>query len=387
MIPALYVPMDKMPLTANGKVDRGALPEPPVSSFEDSITAVPPDNRLETQIARVWEKVLGHKPVGIHDNFFDLGGDSFLAVKVVQRIEKICGKRLAIAAFFRAPTVAEMAVLLRTEDSVVWPSLVQIKEGGPKPPFFCVHGLGGGVLRYRDLARRLPPDQPVYGLQALGLDGRCACLTCLEDMAAHYIEEIRGVQPEGPYYLGGFSFGGVVAFEMARQLHQLGQEVGLVALLDSFPTNYARRSPLAKFWHLSDQQKMSYVLDRVKYLRNRIVGRISNHFLPPTVKQVQKACRVAAQRYVPKVYPGRVLLFRASDRTLCSRDDLFLGWNDLALGGAEVHEIQGDHLSIVDEPAVRKLATDLALCLDRAAAPHKASIFPAEDMSITRVHC
>jgi amino acid adenylation domain-containing protein len=363
MIPTSFVHLDAMPLTANGKIDRRALPEPASDGDKEQADLVGPRNREERQIIKLWQNLLGRKPIGINDNFFDLGGDSLSAVRLMVRIEKMCGKRIPIAALFETPTAAQLAALLRKETLPPWRSLVMVQKGGSKPPLFLIHGIGGGVLRYRDLARHLRPEQPVYGLQARGMADNI-CHERVEDMAKHHIEEIRTVQPEGPYYLGGFSFGGVVAFEIAQQLHQQRQQVGLIALVDTFPTTYKPHGSLTHFWHLPLNQKRIYFARKLRYLMDRTARTITYIFFPTALKKVHNACLIAARQYVPRTYPGRVLLFRATERPLGSKDELFLGWNDLALGGVEIYEVPGNHMSIVDEPAVATLAAQLTSCLE-----------------------
>jgi acyl carrier protein len=180
---------------------------------------VPPSDDLEIQLTKIWENVLGKKPISVKDNFFDLGGHSLLAVRLFAQIEKTFGKNLPLATLFQAPNIEELANILRQKGwSAPWQTLVAIQPGGSKPPLFCIHPVGGNVLCYRDLAHYLGQEQPVYGLQAVGLDGKQAPYKRVEDMAAHYIREIRASQPEGPYLLAGHSSAGMVAFEMAQQL-------------------------------------------------------------------------------------------------------------------------------------------------------------------------
>ena len=183
-----------------------------------SNTYVAPRNEFEQGIVDIWQKLLGIEPIGVHDNFFDLGGHSLLAVRLFAQIKKAFGRQLPLATLFQAPTVEQLAGILRQEGwSAPWSCLVAIQPGGSKPPFFCIHSSGGHVgLSYYELARHLGSDQPLYGLQALGLDGQTAPLTRFEDMAAHYLTEIRALQPEGPYFLGGACFGGILALEVAQ---------------------------------------------------------------------------------------------------------------------------------------------------------------------------
>jgi amino acid adenylation domain-containing protein len=366
MIPSVFVRMEGLPLTANGKVDRKALPEPGREEEEErgEESYVGAQDELQRQLVKIWEGVLRRGPIGIRDNFFELGGHSLLAVRVMNRVEQAFGKRLPVATLFQSPTVEQLAGLLGQEGwTPPWSSLVVIQAGGSKPPFFCVHGIGGGILGFRDLARRLGPEQPVYGLQAQGLDGKRPCHRRVEDMAAHYIGEMRSVQPEGPYYLGGLSFGGAVAFEMARQLHAQGQEVGLVALFDTFPGKYESKAVLfLKFLLLPASHKIRYLVRK----SGEASSFVQDLFLPRAQNNVRKACREAANHYVAKAYPGRVVLFRASDKSLRGLEDPLVGWSELALGGVQVHEITGSHTGIMAEPQVSDLARQLTGCLANA---------------------
>src|SRR5262249_55208892 len=197
---------------------------------------VAPKTAIESRLVRIWEQVLKVRPIGVTDDFFELGGHSLSAVRLMKHIEQQFGKNLLIATLFQAPTIEQLASIVRDEGSSKRASLVPIEPHGSKPPFYCVHGMLGNVLRFYDLARYLGSDQPFFGLQPQGLDGRDSCHTRVEQMAAHYISEIRSIQPMGPYFLGGYSFGGIVAFEMAQQLTAQNQKVGLLILFDTFCT-------------------------------------------------------------------------------------------------------------------------------------------------------
>ena len=233
MVPAVVVLLEALPVTPNGKVDRRALPAPDRSRPELEKAFVAPRDDLELQLAQIWEEVLGVRPVGVTDNFFELGGHSLLAVRLFALIEKRLGKKLPLTAVFQGATVEHLADLLR-QQATPGPqsSLVAIQPGGSKRPLFLVHPAGGQVFPYVHLAQFLGPDQPCYGLQARGLEDGQDPHTRIEDMAAYYIQAMQTVQPTGPYLLGGWSMGGVVAFEMAQQLHAQGQRVALLALLD-----------------------------------------------------------------------------------------------------------------------------------------------------------
>lgn len=265
--------------------------------------------------------------------------------------------------------------------------LVAIQPGGTKPPFFCVHPIGGNVLCYLDLARHLGKDQPFYGLQASGIDGEGEPKSRMEDMASYYIEAIREIQPQGPYLLGGWSFGGVVAFEMAQQLHSSGEQVALLALIDSSAPQ--RNSHLMEVdtaatlaWFAKDlgsyfgkelavsvstlqslapDEQLSYVLER---------ARAANVVLPDAgvveirrLLEVVLANRQAERSYTPVVYPNQITVFRAEESFGLENSDSTMGWNQLTDGGVKVHTISGDHYTIVKESHVRVLAERFKVCL------------------------
>src|SRR5439155_5375056 len=235
MIPVAFVALDRLPLTTHGKVDRQALPEPEANAGTVAATTEPRDE-LERQLVQIWQAVLAVGPVGIRDNFFDLGGHSLLAVRMFAQLEAQLRITLPLATLFQAPTIEGLATLIRGGAQLASRhSLVPIQPTGSRPPVFAMPGVSGDVLGYNTLARLLGPDQPFYGLQSRGLDGLEDPLTRIEDIAAEFLREIRAVQPEGPYYLVGLCMGGVVAYEMAQQLHAAGQQVGLLGLLETWP--------------------------------------------------------------------------------------------------------------------------------------------------------
>ncbi len=389
MVPSAFVVLDEMPLTANKKVDRRALPAPEsVRQGEEGEVAAPRD-AVELQLTHVWEDVLGVRPVGVQDNFFDLGGHSLLAVSLMARIKREFGVKLPLAILYQGATVESLAVMLRQQAGAAFASsLVRIQPHGSRPPLFCAHPGGGNVICYMELARHLDPDQPVYGFQARGLNGEAEPLTRIEEMAAHYIEKMRAVQPAGPYRLLGWSFGGVLAFEMARQLHERGECVALVALLDAAihdPADAPRKrrelddaemllgafgepSPelLRHLRTLQPDEQLQYVLDWA----HRV------NALPPDFDLAQfrhlfnifKTNERAHRSYVPRAYPGRVTLFRAQEQLAKEPQRLLLGWEKFAGGGVDVHVVPGNHFNMAYRPHVRALCEQLAACLDGARA-------------------
>ena len=232
------------------------------------------------------------------------------------------------------------------------------------------------MIIYRDLARHLGTDQPVYGLQAQGLDGKQSCPTRVEDMAAHYLEAIRTIQPQGPYLLGGLSFGGTVAFEMARQLQAKGEPVALLALLDTFPGKYEpATSLLLKLGKMPARDQFDYIQRKTGQYARNWKRRIDRMFLPQALKNVRRGIHDAGTHYSPQPYSGDITLFRASEKSLRGVDDEFAGWRELATGKLEVVDIPGGHVSMLSDPQVRALAEQLKARLESAQpTPREAQL-------------
>ena len=366
MVPSDIVVMEEFPLTPNGKVDRKALPVPVPSAIAGDHVA--PTNPTEAQLVAMWEEILARKPISVRDNFFDLGGHSLLAVRLMRRIEQSFKRKLPLTTLFEAPTVEQFAALLQQNE---WKpsqaSLVAIQPEGDRAPFFCIHGLGGTVLRFNALARHMGTDRPFYAVQAQGLEGDRAFHSRVEEMASFYIKEIRSLQPEGPYHIGGYSLGGLIAFEMARQLQADGQEVGLLALLDTYPGKPKSSKLLLKtLLRLPRKEQIDYIKHRAKRIRKGIRRRIEALFLPRPLKQVRRVFAAAEEKYKPQVYFGSATWFRATEKGLRGADNPTDDWSKWVTGGVEVHEIVGDHGSILKEPDVCLLAESLRECLNRS---------------------
>jgi thioesterase domain-containing protein/acyl carrier protein len=403
LIPSEFVGVSALPLTPSGKIDRRALAAAKKTGLEGDHAFVAPRTPLEDALAKLWADVLGVARVGIDDNFFDLGGHSLLAMRLCGHIEKTFGKRLPLAALFQAPTVEHLAGLLSQEGWTAAPSsLVALQPNGSKPPFFWVHGENSNAF----LPRYLPPDQPLYGLLQQSRDGQRARYTRMEDIAAHYLSELLGVQPDGPYFLGGYCVGGTLAFEIAQQLRRRGQEVALLVLLDpsspgrresshSFNSHAPHSSPavpsfgnrVSRHWRhlarLGPHATLADIWDGLSYrLRGRlteitdVAKKVAGHVfavagtaypLPPSLRipYIEAVHRRATRGYLPQVYPSRVVVFTTEGGP---RDPRSV-WGRLAAGGLELYEVPGRHTEIVfDEPHVRGLAKQLKTCLDRAQA-------------------
>jgi amino acid adenylation domain-containing protein len=405
MIPSLLIELSELPLTPSGKINRRALPAPEFAAqLKQDYLA--PRTEVEELLCGVWAEVLKLPRVGINDNFFELGGHSLLAVRLFARIEKVCNKHLPLATLFQAPTVAQLAQVLRKEGwTAPWSSLVAIQAKGhqetAKRPIFCVHAVGGNVIEYHDLARHLGPDQPFYAFQSVGLDGKQTPLKSIPEMASHYIKEMREVQPAGPYLLGGHSLGGMIAFEMACQLREQGEAVDLLALFDAYPLGHYKLQPNANsrtylarrfgkrmkchfdnLMKLKARKKLAYLFYKAQFAPAKIKQQLwrrayklrrFNRALPATLRNIEGLNFLAAREYVPGIYPGRVALFWASS-DLTTSFDLLDGWRTLSSGGVDVHEISGDHINIVKAPHVLALAGELRPYLDQVREKRTATM-------------
>jgi thioesterase domain-containing protein len=361
-----------------------------------------PRNELERQITLIWERVLAISPIGIHDNYFDLGGDSLKAVRIFVEVQELVGQDLPLVTLFEAPTIAQLAELLGDSNwKPHWRSLVPLKSSGTRPPFYCVHGVGGNVIEFRDMIRYFHPDQPFYGIQAIGLDGKsCRQNLTVEQMARHYISEIRELQPDGPYYFGGSSFGGLVAYEMARQVLAEGLEVGIVALFDTHGPGYPRTLPTTTvFERKLDQlrfrvslhwsnllatkplQRPQYVWIKAKRCKKAIVFKTrsfvnaahrsmkllaSRLFLPAAIRKVNQAGHWAAADYVPGEYPGSITLFRATRQPPGICQDPTLGWESVVRGRIDIYDTPGHHGTLVREPRAAELVRQVEDALRKA---------------------
>ncbi|MBS1808497.1 MAG: amino acid adenylation domain-containing protein [Acidobacteria bacterium] len=397
MLPSAFVRLDAFPLSPNGKLDRRQLPAPEKVTQRYAEASIPPANEIESRLAAIWEQALRLQTIGVTDNFFDLGGHSLLAVRIFRAIEEKFGKKLPLATLFQFPTIRQLALLL-TEESwqPSWSSLVPLQAKGDRPPFFCVHAVGGNVLEYYELARQIGNTQPFFGLQSVGLNGQQPPLKSIEAMAAHYLHEIRQLQPEGPYYLGGRSFGGVVAYEMAQQLRAQGQDIALIALLDTDPIGWLKTLPrrraltlrvrflalriqqhLRNLRGLSGPGRFNYIREKIAYKQRKIetwrwqLRRVlsSEERLPETLQDVEEFNYLAAENYLPRIYPGKVTFFCAKEEVSAQENQF--GWQTLATDGVEVVEVPGDHQSMIKEPHVNILAEQLKLRLSLSTSANK----------------
>ncbi|WP_184543421.1 non-ribosomal peptide synthetase [Mucilaginibacter sp. FT3.2] len=392
MVPDDFVLMEAIPITPNGKIDRKALPKPDYGNIQRTGEFIAPRTANEKLVAQIWQETMEIKSISITDNFFELGGRSLIAVKIMARIEKETGKRLPLATLFKHATIQKLAATLDIDPaSITWESLVHIKPSGSKMPLYIVHGAGLNVLLFNALAMNMDADQPVYGLQAKGLNGIDEPLDVMEEIAANYIAEIVAQNPDGPYALAGYSLGGIIAYEMANQMIAAGKDVKMLAMFDTYADISTINDPALKkvvnktlltikqlghtFVLLAEDPKRtieykSLILKRklIKFMWKVFPGKDEKKegFFAYD-NEIDEASEKALRNYVLKPVNIAIELFRAKKRTFYMADFSFLGWKPFAVKGVNVHEIPGEHNTIFAPPNDKEFAVVLQQCLDKVS--------------------
>jgi amino acid adenylation domain-containing protein len=390
MVPSTVVTLEQFPLTLNGKVDRKALPAP-VYERSESVEYVAPRTQTERRLVKIWQDELGVDRVGITDDFFDFGATSIVAARLIARVQRSLAKDLALAPIFEARTIEQLArVIDEGGAGARWTSLVPMQTVGPSEPIFCVHGGAGTVLHLEPLARLLAQERPFYALQSRGLYGGAPPLETVEEMADHYLREIRTVQPVGPYYLAGYCFGTIVAFEMAHRLRSNGEAVNLLAMFNGpsstwlrmyggiggQPSRRARRAARAAARLPLRRRVVNVLRSREKIGRwihhglwraersfDKPLARISRTFDWPLPERVRERYFLATHRraelsYQREPYEGQIIMFSGAGLY----DDPTLGWSELATEGVVTEVVPGNHRDnrdVMREPYVSDVAEKL----------------------------
>jgi acyl-CoA synthetase (AMP-forming)/AMP-acid ligase II/thioesterase domain-containing protein/acyl carrier protein len=394
-VPRQLVFIDEIPKGPTGKIQRHKLAAAlGLNDLVDSERAANrtedrPPTPLEVKLQELWRETLGLDHIGLHQNFFLLGGDSLQGVELLTLVENKLGHALPQSVLIEHGSVAGMAAYIEKDEFA--PCVVPIQPMGDRPPFFCVHGATGGVLGFLQLVRHMGNNQPFYGIQSVGLDGKQVPLKRIEDMAAHYLREVRGYQPLGPYYLGGYSMGGIVAYEMTRQLRAAGESVALLALIDTY-SGVGRRLILGSwlrfhwrnFAKVSFSEMGSYLAQRLRNVTWRVLESIRRR-----LSATREYPSARGGRGIPEDLRLRILeqinetAVRAYPIAPCDCDavllkgelrawdhpDLHDGWRALVRGDLEIRTISGGHWDIIAEPHVRTLAAELADCLEQRSCP------------------
>ncbi|MEM7583274.1 MAG: condensation domain-containing protein [Acidobacteriota bacterium] len=389
-IPRQFVRIDNWPVADDGTVDRHELTEMASAEISWRGELVAPRDPLEVRLLRIWEDLLDSgQEIGVTDNFFELGGNSILAVRLIAEIRSRLGVELPLPTLISSGTIASLARHMESqaESPIAWAPRVALQSDGSGTPLFVVHPAGGSVLRYVDLADRLGKGQPVHGLQALGHEEGQEPFDRLEDMAAFYLEAVRAEQPQGPYRLAGWSFGGLVAFEMAQQLRRAGESTRLLAMLDAaagapawahlpdrdpHPAERLARLlggalpvPLAELEGMEDGRELvAFLIEKA-----RAAGTLPADFDEAQAQRYYATLEAhsrAHRSYRPAPYAGRIELFRAESGLGTVLEDPTLGWGSVAADGVGIHHIPGDHHGFLAPPHVSALADRLR----RLLAPH-----------------
>jgi amino acid adenylation domain-containing protein len=380
MVPAVWIELSELPLTSNGKIDRKALPE------VDQATAVKksylePATETEKVMAALWKESMGLDHISAEDNFFELGGHSLMAVRILSKFEKKTGKNLQLAVLFKYPNIRSLSDFIdNSQSESIYKSLVPIKASGNKAPIYIIHGEGLNVLNFSHLVTYMDSEQPIYGLQALGLMGDDQPLENLPDIAGHYIKEIMQHNPSGPYLLAGYSFGGYVAVEMRKQLTAMGRQVKMLMMFDTnaekteykdwmiLPKKVKRNLPkLLSFIKSLLSHPLALAKQQYQLFTQKRLEKTSKHDAKSfyqKIKNIKQKHLVAFRKYPMEAFDDKVYLYRADICVHYVNDYEFLGWKKFAKKGVELYHIPGDHLSMLLPPNVKEFASILQKSID-----------------------
>ena len=291
----------------------------------------------------IWQRVLQLSSIRVDDNFFDLGGDSSLALQLFTEIAQVCGRELPPVMIYQAPTIAALAALLEQSSAPRFPALALLKAGAEKPPVFIAHGLGGSVMDFFQPVKHMESDHPIYGMQTRGIDGVDEPLESIEGMAQFYLDAVRELQPHGPYALVGYSLGGLVVLEMAQRLSADGEKVALLAMLDAYPH--------MRFLSLGQRVRLIARQARRGLRTIRDLGSSASYQNPagasftPAMQRVRDSAYLALTRYQPRFYRGKIRFVRA-EISSGFPDDPAAVWANLS-DELEVNTVPGDHLGMI----------------------------------------
>lgn len=349
MLPTGFVVMNELPLTANGKIDRRALPAPAARTSALKAEHVAPRNNIERTLAAIWGRVLNASDIGIHDDFFDLGGHSLIGIQLLGSVEQQFNKTLPLKSLFEAPTIAQFAELLKGEGAAHdWKNLSLIQPEGEGLPIFCVHGDEASHF----IPKYIGNSRPFYAFFHQGEDGSRIEHTTVENIAAHFIKELKQAKPQGPYLLTGYSFGGIVAYEMAQQLTATGDDVPMLVLLDTYAPALHQQAIASdtKFYDPLKKSILRGIVKRALKKGGTVPTRWRNFHIIDTYDK-------AVLSYRPKPYTGKLTVLKAAT----SWGPKEMGWSELAQGGLDVQVVPGDHYNMIKEPNVGRIAEQLAL--------------------------
>ena len=374
MVPSAFVILDEFPLTPNGKINRLALPAPDNKRVEVEYSSyVPPQDELQLKLTKVWEGLFDTRPIGIKDNFFELGGHSLMAIRLFAEIQKQTGQKLPLITLLQAPTIEQLSETLQDKGyEGSWSSLVPFQTEGMKQPFFYVSPFLVSVLTLTDIASHMAPDRPFYALQPQGLDGENAIHTTIEEMAAHYIKEIKSIQPQGPYLLGGHCAGSWVAFEMACQLEAAGEEVATLVIVDADPPNYSPPAQNLSYYmkrglhYLRDNRLFYAVHWQLKLKLDKRIGEKVGNEQERRIQEMRNIHYQAFEEYTAPIYSGPIVFLRSSEWHKLADKRWQMNWGRLTTSSMDVEVIPGIHAHLIQNPHAKVLAEKIKFYLDRA---------------------
>jgi thioesterase domain-containing protein len=399
MIPNTIVVLQAFSKTLNGKIDHKALPIPEykllkqVKSWSDNART-----NIEFKLIQIWQELLDCESIGIKDNFFKLGGHSLLGIRLLAKIKSMFGKEISFLVLLENSTIADLAMKISQDvvlcEHKVWSPLVAIQPKGEYPPLFCIHPAGGTVFCYLDLATQLEKKrQPLYGLQAQGLDERQTLLKTTEEMAASYLQAIRSIQAKGPYFLLGWSAGGMIAYEIAQQLYRSGEKVAFLGILDTYAYAaknsrisalvlddeiellarlYIKEDPYTELPNdlikilnkLKPRQQLTYIVKQAKIL-GKLPCDISDKQAERLVRAFKNDCMLV-RKYKPTSYFGKITVFRPVEALIMEKEKSNdLDWGFLTKQKIEIYETPGNHFNMLFYPNVKILAAKIWECLKK----------------------
>lgn len=375
MVPAVWMQLDELPLTSNGKIDRKSLPDIDIKASAKKVY-IEPSTETEKVMAALWKESMGLDQISVDDNFFSLGGHSLMAVRILSKFEKKTGKNLQLAVLFKYPDIRSLSDFIdNSQTESIYKSLVPIKASGNKAPIYIIHGEGLNVLNFSHLVTYMDSEQPIYGLQAFGLIGDDEPLENLPDVAGYYLKEIMQHNPNGPYLLAGYSFGGYVAVEMRKQLVAMGKQVKMLMMFDTnaekteykdwmlLPKKVKRHLPRllsfikTLFSHPIELLKQKYQLFTQKRIEKNSQRDAKSFY--QKIKNIKQKHLIAFRKYQMEPFDDKVYLYRADICVHYVNDPEFLGWKKFAKKGVELYHIPGDHLSMLQPPNVKEFASVL----------------------------
>lgn len=387
MVPNNFVIVETIPLTANNKIDNKALQKMQPANASAGKNASLPVNESEQLIFDVWKEILGLQNINTEDDFFEIGGHSLLAVKMMSTLEKHIGKRLPLATLFENSTIKTLALKISLDESEAWETLVPIKSTGTKTPVYLIHGGGLNILLFKSISKYFDADQPVYGIQAFGLTKDTPVPTTIEEAAKRHIEEILQNNTNGPYALAGYSLGGYIAFEMAKQLKNMGKEVVMLGIIDTYADlnllesktmllskkfkRQLKKIPFfAKSFLAHPIESIAYQFIIFKYKVQKLFAPdyvIAKEVLTARETEIYKIYENAYSSYILEPLDLKITLFRVRKRLYFLDDLVYLGWNKFTTKEVDIREVPGDHKTFLYPPYDKEFAQVVQKVLDKEA--------------------